>query len=173
MEFEEKQGLKIWWLYLITGLTIFPTVAILIFYKNGPSMQDLKQMYFLPVFLLFLPFLIIFIIQKNQLTLTINSKGFSYRYLPFQRKLCIHSWENIDEAYIRKYDAFSEYGGYGVKMRLWFNFKDKAYLMNDKSRGFQIVFKNGKKLLFSSNKVDALELFLINLKTKYNIQAIR
>lgn len=58
-------------------------------------------------------------------------------------------------------------------MRLWFNFKDKAYLMNDKSRGFQIVFKNGKKLLFSSNKVDALELFLINLKTKYNIQAIR
>lgn len=54
MEFEEKQGLKIWWLYLITGLTIFPTVAILIFYKNGPSMQDLKQMYFLPVFLLFL-----------------------------------------------------------------------------------------------------------------------
>ncbi|MDN3585411.1 hypothetical protein QWY86_01945 [Pedobacter aquatilis] len=173
MEFEEKQGLKIWWLYLITGLTILPTVLILGFYQDGPSLQDLKKMYFAPVLALFLPFLIIFIIQKNQLTLTINSKGFSYRYFPFQRKSRTYHWEHIEAAYVRKYDAFSEYGGYGVKHRLWFNFKDKAYLMNDKSRGFQINFRNGKKLLFSSNKVDELELFLINLKIRYNIQAIR
>ena len=35
MEFEEKQGLKIWWLYLITSLSIFPTIVKLIFYKGG------------------------------------------------------------------------------------------------------------------------------------------
>ena len=35
MEFEEKDGLKIWWLYLITGIGIFPTVVILMFYKRG------------------------------------------------------------------------------------------------------------------------------------------
>ncbi|WP_231490820.1 hypothetical protein [Pedobacter sp. Leaf170] len=173
MEFIEKQELKIWWLYLITGLTIFPTAAILFFYEGGSSNQELKAMYFVPVALLLLPFLIIFIIQKNQLTLTINSKGFSYRYFPFQQKLVTHLWDDIEEAYIRKYDAFSEYGGYGVKMRLWFKFKDKAYLMNDKSRGLQFVLKNGRKLLFSSNKVDELELFLINLKTRHNIKAIR
>ncbi|RZL19284.1 MAG: hypothetical protein EOO96_26190, partial [Pedobacter sp.] len=148
MKFEEKQGLKIWWLYLIAGLTIFPTVAILVFYQDGANIKNMEKMYYAPILALFLPFLIIFIIQKNDLILTINSKGLTYQYFPFQRKLRIHTWADIEEAYIRKYDAFSEYGGYGVKMRLWFNFKDKAYLMNDKSKGFQILFKNGKKLLF-------------------------
>ncbi|KIA96769.1 hypothetical protein OC25_02525 [Pedobacter kyungheensis] len=79
----------------------------------------------------------------------------------------------MEKAYIRKYDAFSEYGGYGVKTRLWFKFKDKAYILNDKNRGLQLEFKNGKKLLFSSNKIDEMEMFLINLKTRYKIQAIQ
>ena len=172
MDFEEKQGLKIWWLYLITGLTIFPTVAILIFSQDGPNFNELKEMYFAPIFAILLPFLIIFIIQKNQLTLRINDEGISYRYFPFQYKQRNHLWDTIDQAHIRKFDAFSEYGGYGVKHRLWFNLKDKAYILNDKSKGLQIVFKNGKKLLFSSNKIDELEIFLINLKTRYKIQAI-
>lgn len=172
MEFEEKQGLKIWWLYLITGLTIFPTVAILIFSEDGPNFTELKAMYFAPVFAVFLPFLIIFIIQQNQLTLLITQNGLSYKYFPFHRKGNIYSWESIERAYIRKFDAFSEYGGYGVKHRLWFKLKDKAYILNDYSKGLQFEFKDGKKVLFSSNRIDELELFLINLKTKYSIQAI-
>jgi len=172
MKFEEKQGLKIWWLYLITGLTIFPTAAILIFSEDGPNFKELQAMYFAPVFAIFLPFLIIFIIQKNQLTLLITQDGLSYRYSPFHRKGNVYPWESIEKAYVRKFDAFSEYGGYGVKHRLWFKLKDKAYILNDHSKGLQFEFKDGKKVLFSSNKVDELELFLINLKTKYSIQAI-
>ena len=82
------------------------------------------------------------------------------------------SWTTIEKAYIRKYDAFSEYGGYGIKHRLWFKFGDKGYILNDKNKGLQLELKSGKKLLFSSNKIDEMELFLINLKKKYNIQAI-
>lgn len=172
MEFEEKHGLKIWWLYLITGITIFPTVVILLFYKGGLGYETLKEMYFLPLLTTLSPFLIIFLIQQNQLTLKINSEGISYRYFPFNYKLKAQTWGNIDRAYIRDYNAFSEYGGYGIKNRLWFKFKDKAYLLNDGHRGLQLEFKNGKKLLFSTNKVEELESFLINIKTRYNIQAI-
>jgi len=173
MEFEEKHGLKIWWLYLVTAATIFPTAALLIFQNNGLSFAELKEMYFAPVLALLSPFLIIFLVQQHKLTLKITAKEVSFRYPPFHFTSSRFCWERIEKAYIRKYDAFSEYGGYGVKNRLWFKFKDKAYLLNDKNRGLQLEFKNGKKLLFSSNKIEDLEMFLINLKTRYNIQAIQ
>jgi len=173
MEFEEKHGLKIWWLYLVTAATIFPTAAILIFQNNGLSIAQLEEMYFAPVFALLSPFLIIFLVQQNKLTLKITAESVSFRYPPFHFTSSHFRWERIEKAYIRKYDTFSEYGGYGVKNRLWFKFKDKAYLLNDKNRGLQPEFKDGKKLLFNSNKIEDLEMFLINLKTRYNIQAIQ
>jgi len=173
MEFEEKHGLKIWWLYLVIAATIFPTAAILIFQNGGLSFTELKKVYFAPVLALLSPFLIIFLVQQNKLTLKINAEGISFRYLPFHFKFNRFRWISIEKAYIRKFDAFSEYGGYGVKTRLWFKFRDKAYILNDKNRGLQLEFKNGKKLLFTSNKIEDLEMFLINLKTRYNIQAIQ
>lgn len=173
MEFEEKQSLKLWWLYLVIGVTIFPTLALLIFQKNGPSLTELKRMYFAPLWAIFLPFVIVFLVQQSKLTLKINAEGLSYRYFPFHFKPSHFRWMSIEKAYIRKFDAFSEYGGYGVKIRLWFKFRDKAFILNDKNRGLQLEFKSGKKLLFSSNKIEDLEMFLINLKTRYNIQAIQ
>lgn len=173
MEFEEKQGLKLWWLYLVIGVTVFPTLALLIFQKNGPSLVELKRMYFAPLWAVLLPFVIIYLIQQSKLTLKINAEGLSYRYIPFHFRPSFFNWLAIEKAYIRKFDAFSEYGGYGVKVRLWFKFRDKAYILNDKNRGLQLEFKNGKKLLFTSNKIEDLEMFLINLKTRYNIQAIQ
>ncbi len=173
MEFEEKHGLKIWWLYLVIAVTIFPTAALLIFQNKGLSYAELKAMYFAPVLAILSPFLIIFLVQQSKLTLKITAEGVSFRYPPFHFTPSRFRWVSIEKAYIRKYDAFSEYGGYGVKNRLWFKFKDKAYLLNDKNRGLQLEFKNGKKLLFSSNKIEELEMFLLNLKTRYNIQAIQ
>ena len=79
----------------------------------------------------------------------------------------------MERVYLNKFDALGDYGGWGVRYRLWFKFNDKAYILNDKERGLQIEFKNGKRLLFSSNKLEELELFLINFKSRYNIQAIQ
>jgi hypothetical protein len=172
MEFEEKQNLKLWWLYILLGVDTIIVLSIVLFDKGGMSLQQLKDNYFLPFWAVLLPFAIVFFIQRNTLTLQINQEGVSYRYFPFHRKPNLFKWLNIEKAYIRKYDAFSEYGGFGTKTRLWFKFGDKAYILNDKNKGLQLEFRNGKKLLFSSNKIEELEMFLINLKTRYNIQAI-
>ncbi|SER02221.1 hypothetical protein [Pedobacter rhizosphaerae] len=172
MEFEEKQNLKLWWLYIILGVDATIVLSIVLFDKGGMSLQQLKDNYFGPLWAVILPFIIIFLIQKNKLTLHINQEGISYRYFPFHTKTCLFTLKSLDKAYIRKYDALSEYGGYGTRIRLWFKFRDKAYILNDKNKGLQLEFKNGKKLLFSTNKLEALEMFLINLKIRYNIQAI-
>jgi len=173
MEFEEKQTLKLWWLYILLAVDAVMVVSIILFDKGGMSFQDLKNVYFMPFWALLLPMLIIFLIQRNILTTKINLEGISYRYFPFHIKPKLFHWKDIDKVYINKYDALGDYGGWGVRYKLWFKFNDKAYVLNDKNKGLQIEFKNGKKLLFSSNKLDELELFLINLKTRYNIQAIQ
>lgn len=173
MEFEEQQHLKLWWLYLLVGVDAIIVLSIVLFDKGGMSFTDLKAVYFAPLWAVILPFAIIYLIQQNVLTLRINQEGIYYRYFPFKARLKHLKWDEIAKAHITKYDAFGDYGGYGVKIRLWFKFDDKAYILNDKDRGLQLEFKNGKKLLFSSNRIDEMELFLINLKTRYHIQAIQ
>lgn len=173
MEFEEKQNLKLWWLYILLAIDAVIVLSIVLFDKGGMNFKDLKNLYFTPFLAILLPFLIIYVVKKNILTTNISTEGISYRYFPFQIKPRLFLWNNIEKVYINKYDALGDYGGWGIRYRLWFKFNDKAYILNDKSKGLQIDFKNGKKILFSSNKLDELELFLINLKTKYNIQAIQ
>lgn len=171
MEFKETQHLKLWWLYIILGLESIVVLSVLFLGKDSMSMQDLKDSYFLPLLGIALPYLIIYFINKNTLTLTINQDGVTYQYWPFAKQKAIN-WNVISKAYLRKYDAFSEYGGWGVRYRLWFKFKDKAYILNDQNRGLQLELHHDKKLLFSIEKPDELNLFLINLKQRNNIGAI-
>lgn len=171
MEFKEKQHLNLWWLYILIGLETIVVLSVLFLGKNRMSMQDLKDSYFLPLFGLALPYLIIYFVNKNTLTLSINQDGITYQYWPFAKQKSI-GWHSISKAYLRKYDAFGEYGGWGVRYRLWFKLKDKAYILNDENRGLQLELHHNKKILFSTKKPDELSLFLINLKQRNNIGAI-
>ncbi len=168
MEFQEKQHLKLWWLYILLGIETIVVCSILFLDKGGMSLNDLKQAYFLPILF---PYLVVYLVTKNSLSLHIDENGITYHYWPFSKRRKL-SWTKIDEIYIRKYDALGEYGGWGVKHRLWFKFNDKAYIFNDNNLGLQIRLPHNKKILFSTQKSDELNLFLINLKKRYNIGAI-
>ncbi len=171
MEFTETQKLNLWWLYFLLAAEAIFVAIVTINDKGGMSWQELKNIYFLPFFAIFIPFFIIYLVTKNKLTLSIDQCGINYRYWPFASNKSI-SWTHIEKIYIRKYSALGEYGGWGWRTRLWFKFNDKAYIFNDKNLGLQLEFGNNKRLLFSTNKVEELSLFLMNLKTKYNIGAI-
>lgn len=171
MEYIEKQRLKLWWLYLLVGLESIIILSIILFDKGGMSYQQLKSIYFAPIFGIVLPFIVAYLITQNELILSINEKGIHYHYRPFGKVESI-LWNEIEALYLRKFDALSEYGGWGVKRRLWFKFKDKAYIFNDKNIGLQLILHNERKVLFSTAKADELALFLINLKRQYSIGAI-
>ncbi len=170
MEFEETQQLKLWWLYILLGIETIIVCSVLFLGKHKMGWKELKNIYFLPILSIALPYIIIYIVTKNRLTLKIDQYGISYHYWPFVRKKHI-SWTAVKKAYIRKYDALSEYGGWGLRTGLWFKFNDKAYIFNDKTLGLQLEL-DPKKVLFSTEKPDELALFLINLKRQYNITAI-
>jgi hypothetical protein len=171
MEFEEKQQLKLWWLYIRLVIESIVIGSILFLDKGGITLLELKANYFAPIWALLLPFIVIYFVTKNSLTLTINQSGITYQYWPFAKKKTIF-WVSIGKIYLRKYDALGEYGGWGVKHRLWFKFHDKAYIFNDQSIGLQLELNNDRKILFSTSKASELNLFLINLKRTNNIGAI-
>lgn len=171
MEYKENQHLNLWWLYILLSVETVVVCALLFIGKDAVSHAELKRMYYMPMLGVILPFVIIFLISRSRFEFMVNEYGISYRYWPFSRLKTI-SWTQIDSAYLRKYDALGEYGGWGVKGRLWFKRKDKAYIFNDKNIGLQLEMNNGQRLLFSVSKNEELNLFLINLKHAYPIRAI-
>lgn len=171
MEFIEIQKLKLWWLYIILGIETIIVLSIILFDKNSNGLNNSTERYYLPVLAIAIPYIVVYIVTQNKLTVKIDRHGVAYSYWPFVREKQI-SWAEITKLQLCKYDALGDYGGWGLRYRLWFKFNDKAYLFNDKSLGFQLMLKNQKKILFSTNKVDELTLFLINLKQQNNIGAI-
>ena len=170
MKYTEEQRLNLWWIYIIIGLETFVVASVLIFDKNT-NWQHMKEIFYSPFLALLLPYIIVYVITKNLFTFEIDECGIQYRFWPFGRRKKI-SWTKVEELYMRKYDALGEYGGWGAKHRLWFKLNDKAYIFNDKNVGLQLVLSDQKKILFSTNKLDELTLFLINLKRQNNIGAI-
>ncbi|GGI25612.1 hypothetical protein [Pedobacter mendelii] len=115
MEFEEKQNLNLWWLYILLGVDAIIVLSILLFDNGGMSYQNLQKVYFAPVIAVLLPFFIIFLIQKNILTTSMNDEGILYQYFPFQIKPRLFQWNNMEKVYINSYDALGNYGGWGVR----------------------------------------------------------
>jgi hypothetical protein len=93
----------------------------------------------------------------------VDTQGIGYRFVPFHlREKTIH-WEDVDKAYIRKYNPVREYGGWGIR---WGTFgKGNAYNVAG-NMGLQLVLKNGKKLLFGTQRADDLNRTIEQLGVK-------
>lgn len=171
MEFKEVQQLKLWWLYVLIGLETIVIGSVLFLSKHALTLEQLRETYFAPIFAMLFPFVLIFLLQKFSFKYYINEQGIRFQYWPFTKLKHIY-WNEMEKLYIRKYDALGEYGGWGIKSKLWFKKNDKAYIFNSEDRGLQLILKNGNKLLFSTNKPEELRLFLINLKRNLHLDAI-
>ena len=75
----------------------------------------------------------------------------------------------IAKAYVRTYSPLGEYGGWGLRYSLSGN--GMAYNVSG-NKGLQLELSNGKKVLFSTNKLEELELFLFNFNSRHRIPAM-
>lgn len=168
MSFEEKQQLNLWWLYILLGIETIVIGSLLAFELPW---QEVKNTYFAPIWAILLPYALVYAVNKSTFSLKVDHEGITYQYWPFSKRKIL-TWNQIDKAYLRKYDALGEYGGWGIKHKLWFKLKDKAYIFNDKTIGLQLNLPKDKKILFSIDKNEELNSLLTLLKQKYQIQAI-
>ncbi len=83
----------------------------------------------------------------------VRRDGLYVRYYPFHIQFKKFGADDLSEYYARKYRPIWEYGGWGIRCSFG---KGKAYNVSG-NKGVQLVFKNGKRLLIGSQRVEELE----------------
>jgi hypothetical protein len=101
--------------------------------------------------------LISLLFLKLKLKTRIDEMGIHYQFYPFQFSYKKIVWNSISTCTIRNYNAFSEFGGWGMKRRIYG--KGRCYTTKG-NIGLQLELKNGKKKLIGTQKKDELQRVL-------------
>mgnify|MGYP006296996953 CR=1 FL=1 len=153
--FQETQSFRnTWMFFIILGIAVFAWCNAIQQFVYGVEMgsnpvSDLELVILLIVFGVILP--VLFYI--NKLETRVYDDGIYIRYYPFHLSYRKYSFEDIKNYKSITYSALKEYGGWGIRYKL--RGKTKAYNVCGNS-GVLLEFKDGKKLLIGSQKVDEL-----------------
>lgn len=155
--FEEKQRFnQVWVWVIIIGVSIMVIVKIpleLIESAGEESMSgsSIVTLVFSLGFIFGLNALLYFSLLKTR----ISSSGVEVTFRPLINKPKIFKWDEIEKAFVRKYQPIWEYGGWGIRLR-W---NSKAYNTSG-NQGLQLILKSGKKVLIGTQKPEELDSYL-------------
>lgn len=145
--FKEEQGFTQLWVIILMAVSIMvPLVIIISQYIEDKASFSTTELLLVVSLTVLLP-LIIFLFK---LYTRIDEKGMHYKFVPFHLKYKSISWNEISKAYVRQYDAISEYGGWGLKGGVFWR-KSKGVAINvSGDKGIQMELKSGKKILIGT-----------------------
>lgn len=156
--YSEKQKFKQWWIWLIVVfinvLYIYAVYRQILLgepFGNKPMSNQWLLVFSIVPILLFILFLI------SKLEMQIKPDGIYVRFFPFHLKYRVLLWQDISRAYIRKYSALLEYGGWGIRYGLFG--KGMCYNVSG-NMGLQIEFKNNKKILIGTHHPEEINKVL-------------
>jgi hypothetical protein len=115
--------------------------------------------------------IILNIVLPFNLTTQIRSDGIYVRFPPLQPLFTEFYWTDISDVYVRNYNALSEYFGYGIRI----SHMGTGYIVAGNT-GIQIIFKNGNKVLITTQKPSEVNKILRNwydLKLFYSDQNVQ
>jgi hypothetical protein len=93
---------------------------------------------------------------KTRMVVEIRESRLVYRYPPFIIKEKKISREEIDRFEVRQYKPIQEYGGWGFRQRTR-RFRNSGLAYNVSGNiGLQLYLKNGKKILFGTQRKEAI-----------------
>lgn len=168
--FIETQKFDQLWIRLLVFLTTVPLLGMLAFgiyrqiilgipYGSKP-MPD-------AVLIIIFVFILLLTVALNGLFLTlkliteVTDEGLSYRFPPLIMKNRIIPKGEISEYTIRKYSPIREYGGWGIR---WGSGRTgNAYNVKG-NMGLQLQLRNGKKVLFGTQRPEAFLAAVEKLK---------
>ena len=160
INFNEVQRFKVWWAWLgvlaLNVLFIFAIVQQVIFGKafGLKPAPDYVLILIEAVVLLLLIFLL-----SIKLKTSITDSGICYRFYPFQFKETMIEWHQLRDAYMREYNSFHEYGGWGIR----FGTAKAGRAINtsaSSNTGLQLQFNDGKLLLIGTRKPDEIKMII-------------
>lgn len=159
--FSEEQRFTQKWLWLLiigaTLVSIVPTVVRICSQEimgkpwgNNPTETSILLLILL--FEILVMGGVVLLIYKMKLKVEIKSDGFWFCFPPLARKWRCIKKEEIASFKVRNYRPVSEYGGWGIKGSR----RNKAYNISG-NVGLQLVLKDGRKVLFGTQKSQAIE----------------
>jgi hypothetical protein len=171
--FSETQRFKTWWAWgTVLALNILFLYAILQQLILGKPFGNKPAPDFVLVLVeLFLLALLIFLITIKLQT-SITGTGIGYRFSPFHFKERRIEWHELNDAYMREYNSFHEYGGWGI--RTGSAKTGKAINTSASSnKGLQLIFSDGRRLLIGTARPGEVQAVLekITAEGKINKRA--
>lgn len=164
IEFYETQRFRQWWMWLImigvNVIFLWGCVQQLLLQKPfGDNPAGNMELIIVTSVIL----LVTALLFAVRLRTYINAEGVYVRFSPLQFRAKFYDWNNIQVAYVRKYNPITEFGGWGYKVRMN---AGRVYSMSG-NRGLQLVLMNGKKVLIGTRQPEQLSDILTKLgKTK-------
>lgn len=157
--FVEEQKFTQLWLHILLIISFIVTTAITVNKYVASSTDNNDALVELSIVFGSM-LLVYFLIFSLKLKTRIDEKGFQFRFIPFHFTAKSINWNEIEKVYTRKYDAISEYGGWGMKGGMFWR-KSKGVAYNVKgTMGLQLELKNGKKILVGTQKGDEINRVL-------------
>ena len=163
--FKEEQRFTQKWILLLLAISgLIPVLIIFISYLKQKNQQDLSNI-FVTISITMLVSAVIFLFK---LSTRIDQEGIHYQFFPFHFKFKRIAWDEIEKAYVRKYDAITEFGGWGLKGGFFWK-KSKGVAINVSGDiGVQLVLKNGKKILIGTNQEEQAKQVLLSYSSNFN-----
>ena len=157
LEFNEVQRFRVRWAWaaviVINGLFIYAIVQQVVMGKpfgNKPASN-------LTLVLIELgPLAVLFFLNSIKLKTSIDQMGIHYCFFPFQLRTTTIHWDELRDAYMREYNSFHEYGGWGIRI----GSAKTGNAVNTSASGkvgLQLQFKDGKLLLIGTKQPGAIE----------------
>ena len=156
---EEQRFLQLWLIVLLAFSAIVPLTLTIREYLDKKIM--LSNLIWTIVIIIIASSLIFFFKLKTR----IDEKGIHYQFFPFHLKFKTFLWNDIKNVDIRKYDAISEYGGWGLNKSFFNKKKGKAITVSGDT-GIQIELNSNKKTLIGTLKENEIKRVLETYKHK-------
>jgi hypothetical protein len=161
--FKEEQRFTQTWLLVLLSISISIPFVLIVndFYKENSTMS-LNEFIFSSSLLVLCIVPIFFFKLKTR----IDESGIHFQFFPFHLSARTIAWSELIAAKTRKYDAISEFGGWGLKGGFfWKKSKGVAYNVSG-DVGLQLEYKNGKKILIGTQKLQEVNSVLKSYENK-------
>lgn len=158
---EEQYFSNFWfWVFLIVVFTIFLAPTCVTIYSQvvlgkpeGENPSSTESLFIILSILIVVYTFVILLFRKMKLVTEIRKSGIYYRYPPFIVKERQFNTDEIKKFEIRKYKPIAEYSGWGIR----YSWGKSGRAVNVKGNvGLQLYLQNGKKVLFGTQRPDAL-----------------
>ena len=138
--FKENQKFNQKWLWIILSLATITPISMLILYEGF----KLDTINFVLISIMLLPLFLIYFIE---LRVEISRESLRYQFYPFHLRVYQIKHDEIDTYDQIIYSPLKDYGGWGINHTA----NGSVYNISG-NKGVKMILKNGKKILFGSQK---------------------